>query len=233
MIVPRQLLHLLLWFGISVCLAEPVVGDEPSGLPARIAELVSQLDAPSLAARQQAEEELVKIGVPALAALAKARQSENIEMRLRAATIAARINERRIAEAEIHSIGIYEAGSVDGRVVVRIESAARPIVLVVCARDEVRWEIQVSREVELIKVIASGHLPQKVLGTDVAVQHFSVEGDVSAEVRDKAFYAYLKPSIRYDEMCERVKELTGKELSSFQCRYDAEGKPFVIGAADK
>ena len=197
--------------------------------PQEIDRWIAQLDAPRLAARQQAEDELIKIGVPALASLAKARQSENVEIRLRSAAIAARINELRIAEADVHAVGIYEAGSPDSRVVVRIESARRPVVLVVCARDTVRWEIQLGRKVELIKVIASGHLPQKVLGTDVAVQHFSTEGDVPPGVRDKAFYAYLKPSIRYDEMCQRIKELTGKELSSFQCRYDGGGKPFVIG----
>lgn len=194
----------------------------------RIAHLVSQLDAANLVDREQAAQSLVQIGAAALPALAEARKSENVEIRLRAADIAAKINERRIAEADVHAIGIYEAGSDDQRVVVRIESAARPVVLAVCAWETVQWEVQLGDGVELIKVIASGHHPQKVIGIDAAVQSLSVGGDAPAEIRDVAFFAYMRPSVRYDEMCERIKKLTGKDLSSFQCRYDGGKRPFVI-----
>lgn len=229
-----QLLNSLLLIGSTLFITDALLADEsPAKLPAKIARLVAQLDAPSLAVRQNAQEALVEIGVPALSALAAARQSENIEVRLRAGAIAATINERRIAEADVYAIGIYEAGSKDDRVVVRIESAPRPVVLAVCAWETVHWDVRLGKGVELIKVLASGHHPQKVLGTEATVQSLSAAGDVPAEVRDKAFFAYMRPSVRYDEMCERIKELTGKELSSFQCRYDGGGKPFVIGAANK
>ncbi len=218
-------------FGILIC-AAPLSAEEPRGeADAKIAGLIAQLGDPALKTRQAAEQALLEIGLPALKDLAAARESDNIEIRLRSASIAAQINERRIAEADIHVIGIYEAGAEDGRVVVRIESAPRPVVLVVCARESVHWEVHVAKGIELIKVIASGHHPQKVLGTDAAVQSLSAEGDDPPEVRNKAFFAYLRPSILYDQMCERVKELTGKEPSSFQCRYDGEGRPFVISGA--
>lgn len=218
--------------GIAASLGgeEPVATRTTPDAAREIARLVAQLGAPSLAARQMAEEELLKLGVPALAALATAGDSDNIEIRLRATAVAGRINERRIAQAEVHVIGVYEAGSTDGKVVVRIDSAAKPVVLVVCAREAVQWDVRKSAEVELLKVIASGFHPQVVLGTNVPVQSLSTEGDHPPEVKDKAFYTYQSRGLRYDEMRERVKELTGKELSSFQGRYDGEGKPFVIGA---
>ncbi|HUE69649.1 MAG TPA: hypothetical protein VMP01_02075 [Pirellulaceae bacterium] len=230
---PRPLACRLLLIASLLCAPRLLNADEPAELPAKIAQLVAQLDAPSLAVRQNAEDSLVAIGKPALSALAEARRSENIEVRLRAGAIAAAINEQRIAEADVYAIGIYEAGSADDRVVVRIESAPRPVVLAVCAWETVHWDVRLGAGVELIKVIASGHHPQKVLGTDASVQLLSAAGDEPAEVRDKAFFAYMRPSVRYDEMCERIKELTGKELSSFQCRYDGGGKPFVIGAVNK
>jgi hypothetical protein len=182
-------------------------------------------------ARQAAEEELLSIGVDALPALQSAQQSDNIEIRLRAAEVAGQINERRIADAEIHVIGVYESGAADGRVVVRIESAARPVVLVVCARETVEWLVQPAKGIELVKIIASGHHPQSVLGTTARVQSLSTEGDVPPEVRRQAFYTYRDSGLLYDVMRDRVKELTGKEPTSFQGRYDSEGKPFVIGAA--
>ncbi|HZL91575.1 MAG TPA: hypothetical protein VFB96_24610 [Pirellulaceae bacterium] len=201
----------------------------PADLPNHIQKLIDRLGAPTLAARQAAEEALVKLGIDALPALEAAQKSDSIEIRLRAAEVAARINERRIAEAEIHVIGVYESGAADGRVVVRIESAARPVVLVVCARETVQWHVQPAKGVELLKIIASGHHPQKVLGTAARVQSLSVEGDETPEARERAFYTYRNSGLLYDAMRERVKELTGKEPTTFQGRYDAEGKPFVIG----
>jgi hypothetical protein len=226
------LLRCFLLIAFVLYAADAATAGEPADeLSTKIAHLLAQLDAPSLTVRQRAEVALVEIGKPALSALAKARQSDNIELRLRSAAIAAAINERRIAEADIHAVGIYEAGTADDRVVVRIESAARPVVLAVCAWETVHWDVQLGKGVELIKVIASGHHPQKVHGTDATVQLLNAGGDVPVEVRDKAFFAYMRPSVRYDEMCERIKELTGKELSSFQCRYDGGKQPFVIERA--
>jgi hypothetical protein len=204
---------------------------EPSGERARrIESLIAQLGAPALAARQAAEEALVKHGVDALSALRAARKSDNTEIRLRAAEVTAQINEGRIPEAEIHVIGVYEAGSADGRVVVRIESAARPVVLVVCARETVQWQVQPAEGVEVLKIIASGHHPQKVPGPPARVQSLSTEGDDPPEIKAQAFYTYRNAGLLYDAMRQRVKELTGKEPTSFQGRYDGEGKPFVIGA---
>src|SRR5688572_15832250 len=84
---------------LFVC--ESLIADEGTD---KIARLIAQLDAPRLAARQQAEEELIKIGVPALAALTKARQSDNVEIRLRSTALAAKLNELRIAEADVHAV---------------------------------------------------------------------------------------------------------------------------------
>jgi hypothetical protein len=181
-------------------------------LDGKISRLITQLGAPALAARQAAEEALLAIGKEAIPALEAARKSDNIEIRLRAADLAARINERRIAEADVHVIGVYEAGAADGRVVVQIQ-----------------WHVQAAAGVEVFKIIASGHHPQSVLGTTARVQSLSTEGDVPPEVRQQAFYTYRDSGLLYDAMRERVKELTGKEPSSFQGRYDSGGKPFVIG----
>lgn len=220
-----------------LALAAPLGGEEPSRqspaseVEAEIPQLIEQLGAASLAARLAAEQTLLEIGPAALPALTLARKSDDIEIRLRAAATIRQINERRIAEAEIHVLGLYQAGEKTRVVEVRIESADRPVVLVVCARESVHWQLRLAQGVELLKVFASGHFPQKVLGTDAAVQSSSSEGDDPPEVRDKAFYAYRNLGLLYETMRDRVKELTGQEPTSFQGRYEAEGKPFVIGQA--
>lgn len=217
-------------FGVRRC-----IGEEPSARPladeARISRLVAQLGAAPLADRLRAEEQLLEIGADALPALATARKSENIEIRLRAAATMRRINERRIAEAEIHVLGLYHAGEQTRSVEVRIESAQQPVVLVVCARETVHWRLRLAKGVELLKVIASGHFPQQVLGTDAAVQSMSTEANDPQDRSDKAFYAYRQNGLRYEIMRDRVKELIGREPSSFQGRYEAAGQPFVIGQA--
>lgn len=226
----RRLARWLVALAAGIWAAAAVLAHEsPAELDGKISRLISQLGAPALVARQAAEEALLAIGKEAIPALEAARKSDNIEIRLRAADLAARINERRIAEADVHVIGVYEAGAADGRVVVQIESAARPVVLVVCARETVQWHVQAAAGVEVFKIIASGHHPQSVLGTTARVQSLSTEGDVPPEVRQQAFYTYRDSGLLYDAMRERVKELTGKEPSSFQGRYDSGGKPFVIG----
>lgn len=219
---PWILIAAALLLCILLCANEPAASD------AQIKGLVAQLGAESLDQRQAAEQRLLEIGVPALSALDAARTSDDIEIRLRAQQIAREINRRRIAEAEVHVIGVYEAGSRDGRIVVRIDSAKKPVVLVVCAREPVNWVVEVGSGVELLLVIASGHHPQKVFASGAEVQHLSTEGDHPREIQEQAFYAYRK-GILYDEMLKRVKELTGQDVQSFQGRYDGEGKPFVIG----
>lgn len=191
--------------------------------------LIAQLGAEELGDRERAETLLLELGAAALQALESARSSENIEIRLRATQVAQEINRRRMSQAEIHVVGLYEPGTPDGQVVVRIAAASKPVVLVVCARDAVNWQVEVDEGVELLRVIASGHHPQLVSAGDVEVEHLSREGDHPREVKEKAFYAYRK-GLLHDEMVKRVKELTGQDVQTFQGRYDSEGQPFVIGA---
>jgi hypothetical protein len=216
-------LHVPLWAD------EPADRPGPGGGDVSVAGLIAQLGAEELGDREQAERLLVELGVTALEALDSARSSDHIEIRLRATQVAQEINRRRMSQAEVHVVGLYESGTRDGRVAVRIAAASKPVVLVVCARDAVTWQVEVAEEVELLRVIASGHHPQQVSAGDVEVEHLSSEGDHPREVKEKAFYAYRK-GILYDEMVERVKELTGQDVQTFQGRYDSEGQPFVIGA---
>jgi hypothetical protein len=225
-------LFAILPLAVSLGAEEPKQSPPARNADVDIARLIEQLGASPLAARLEAEQALLKIGPAALPALSLARKSDEIEVRLRAAATIRQINERRIAEAEIHVLGVYRGGEKTRLVQVRIESADHPVVLVVCARETVHWQVRLAEGVELLKVIASGHFPQKVLGTDAAIQSSSSEGDDAPEIRDKAFYAYRKGGLLYEVMRDRVKELTGKEPSSFQGRYEPEGRPFVIGQAD-
>jgi hypothetical protein len=74
----------------------PIVAQKPetsdAKLAARIARLVKQLDAPEFETREKAEKELLKIGKPALEAVAQAAKSPSAEVQIRAKRILATIN---------------------------------------------------------------------------------------------------------------------------------------------
>ncbi|OPX25005.1 MAG: hypothetical protein B1H04_00910 [Planctomycetales bacterium 4484_123] len=91
---------LVLWLAPARA-AEP--GSAPAGAdPARIGRLVEQLGAEKYHLRQQAEEELIRIGPPAVKALERALKSDDAEVRARAAKALAQIRKgafRRRCEA--------------------------------------------------------------------------------------------------------------------------------------
>src|SRR5262249_36708476 len=136
--------------------------------------------------------------------------------------------ERRKAEAELHVIGLYEpAGKVgaDTEAAVQVTLKDKAIFLVLCAHESVRWKVQVSPGVEIVKVLVGGCSPQQVTGVDVPVEyHVARQGPWGGDY----FYAYEKGDSSYEDMVKRVRGLTGKDVTSFQGQYRHDGRPFLI-----
>jgi len=133
-------------------------------------------------------------------------------------------------EPEVHMIGVYEGANPSGlrdvgHVSVKVTYTARPIILVLCAYDEVLWQVEVGKGVRLNKVILSGYYRQSAKGLPggAPVFHLSHEDGAS-----EYFKAHQANSGDYLRAAEIVKKLTEREVATFQGDYRPKGV-FVIG----
>lgn len=148
-----------------------------------------------------------------------------------------------LSASEVHVVGVYEGtvatevrgvGEHPGVVTVNVAKRSKPIILVVTSYEPVIWKIEAPKDA-IAKVIASGYHAQIVEGVeDVPVTLISWDdGD------ERFFYAYRQVGEptendyeraqikqRYDQLVERVKELTKQEIKSFQGQY--KGSTFEI-----
>lgn len=143
--------------------------------------------------------EIRAMGVPAIAALARA--------------------------ARIESIGVYQGAgestrSVTGRaaktVEVLVRHTASPIVLVLSAYEPVQWRLRLAAGARLNAVLVSGYYPSQVTGAG------------SARVLTiGSAYAYKPGSVEYAALNREVLQSTGRTIDAFQGSY--EGRRFTIG----
>lgn len=144
---------------------------------------------------------------------------------------------RAKAEPDVHVVGVYETARGGRRplgrrtapvVTVRVGDVKTPVVLVLTAYERVTWRIDAPPGA-VARVIASGYNAQTVEGVSdkVPVTRLSYEGG------DKDyFYAWQREAganaeeserqgtkRQYDKLAARVKELTGREIKTFQGEY--------------
>ncbi|MCC9599554.1 tetratricopeptide repeat protein [Stieleria sp. JC731] len=130
---------------------------------------------------------------------------------------------------KLHVVGIYmpKNRGVDDRVLVQVEKTQDPIVLVMTGYFGTRWNLQVADGAKLKKVIIAGYYEHFVEGVPVGVPvetytHFPV-----AQGEDKPhFWAFSWNSIEGQTMRERLRELTGLPIATFQGEY--LGTKFVV-----
>ncbi len=117
---------------------------------------------------------------------------------------------------------------------VEVRSTARPIVLVLTSYDSTIWNVKRAPGARIKAVVVGSPRPQAVEGipADVPVIHFcpnpsSYYFEWSASRPDKeTFFAYKWNTLEYRRMVEKLNDLTGLLLSSFQGEYI--GTSFVI-----
>lgn len=139
------------------------------------------------------------------------------------------------ARAELHVVGSYSPdGDNPGKPLdVEVRATAKPVVLVLASYLETVWNVKVAEGARLKAVIVGGYFPQEIDGlpADVPVCHFcpdasTIFGGGRSRREAKFFYAYKWNTIEYRRMVERLNDLTGLLVSTFQG--ESRGTSFVV-----
>lgn len=142
---------------------------------------------------------------------------------------------------ELHVVGLYEGadppgvrqqrGDVppQGSAAVEVQPTGRPIVLVLCAYDPVKWDVRVGQGAKLGKVILSGYYDQEAHGIPAGIP---IEKYTYVGKSRRYFHAHGRDFESYPEAARTIRELTGLPISTFVGTYRYKDKPFVIGPGD-
>ena len=142
---------------------------------------------------------------------------------------------------ELHVVGVYEARPAGGArrgfdehplgaASVEVGATGRPVVLVLCAYEPVKWGVKVAGGAKLQKVILSGYHDQQVEGVpkDVPVEEYTHEGG-GGRGAGPVFFAFTRDLEHYPALYKQLKQLTRLEISTFQGSYSAPDAPVVVG----
>jgi beta-lactamase regulating signal transducer with metallopeptidase domain/predicted esterase len=145
---------------------------------------------------------------------------------------ASAVNKANPAEAEMHVIGVYgpknRVGTDPGIVDVEIRPTATPVVLVLTSYFSVDWHIKLAVGARIKNAIVSGYSAQEIKGlpADVPIENRSYFPDDGSRRKEGWFYAYQWNTLEYRRMVERLNDVTGLLVSTFQGEYT--GKSFVV-----
>lgn len=141
-------------------------------------------------------------------------------------------------QPEVHVVGLYEGeyppgvrhmGNFhpQGAAAVKVTDIARPVILVLCSYEPVKWQVDVAPGVKLDSVVVSGYYAQEVAGLPEKTR---VGMHIQADGSPDYFFAYRKTELdSYPRMEAKVKALTEREPASFLGTYAYKGTPFVVG----
>ena len=116
-----------------------------------------------------------------------------------------------------------------GAAAVEVRTTGRPVVLVLCAYEPVKWDLAVTAGARLQKVILAGYYAQQVVGVPDGVPVV----DQSNQGRSQRwFHAHSRTDNDYPRMMRTAQELAGHPVATFQGRYAYDGRPFIVGPGD-
>lgn len=128
---------------------------------------------------------------------------------------------------EVHWVGLYQAtNDSPGPVHVRVSYTGAPIVLVLTAYDRVLWNVRIDEDVQIETVIISGYKEQWIEGLPETVK---IENHSGRESKEKPFYAHSRNDGSFRQGADRIRELSGRPVVTFQGSYGYSGEPFVVG----
>ena len=138
---------------------------------------------------------------------------------------------------EVHVVGVYQGapprrttrsrrGHPVGAAAVDVRATGRPIVLVLCAYEPVKWDVRVATGARLEKVILGGYYDQQVPGVPDGVP---VQKNVFMQGAARYFFAYDSDHEEYASMARALRKLTGLGVTTFQGQFAYGGQPFVVG----
>jgi predicted esterase len=129
------------------------------------------------------------------------------------------------AGAELHGVGIYEPRDGNGApVVVEVRPTAKPIVLVLTSYFSVLWNVKVAEGAQVKAVIIGGWFEQEIEGVPAGVPIVYRAANPSG--RKDYFWAYSADAFEYRRMVEKLNDLTGLLVSTYQG--ENKGSSFVV-----
>jgi beta-lactamase regulating signal transducer with metallopeptidase domain/predicted esterase len=139
------------------------------------------------------------------------------------------------ADADLHVVGIYHTDQQKrgGAVDVLVHATAKPVVLVLTSYYPAVWNVKLAPGARIKTVILGSRSPQEVdgLSAKVPVHYFCPEPSSFFEGRaspheEKIFYAFEWNTLEYRRMLEKLNDLTGRLVATFQGEY--AGNSFVV-----
>jgi RNA polymerase sigma factor (sigma-70 family) len=143
------------------------------------------------------------------------------------------------ANAELHVVGIYspDMNNPGKPVDVEVRSTAKPVLLVLTSYMQAVWNVKRADGARIKAVIVGSPMPQEVEGipAGVPVSYFCPDGssyyfDRRRPQQDKeSFFAYQWNTFESRRMVEKLNDVTGLLVSTFQGEYS--GTSFVVDGA--
>ena len=140
------------------------------------------------------------------------------------------------ADADLHVVGIYHPDGQNrgGKVDVMVQATAKPVVLVLTSYYPAVWNIKLAPGARIKAVILGSRSPQEVDGllANVPVHYFCPEPSSyfflgsRSQREEQMFFAHQWNTLGYRRMLEKLNDLTGLLVSTFQGEYT--GTSFVV-----
>jgi RNA polymerase sigma factor (sigma-70 family) len=144
------------------------------------------------------------------------------------------------ADSEMHVVGIYTPDlEKRGKPVdVEVRATTKPVVLVLTSYMETVWNIKLAEEARIKAVILGSGMPQEIDGlpADVPVHSCCPDGssfyfDRKEDQPRNTFCAYHWNTFQSRRMVEKLNDLTGLLVSTFQGQGKSTGTSFVVDGA--
>lgn len=107
--------------------------------------------------------------------------------------------------------------------------AGKPVVLVTSSYSQCRWAVTVEKGAKVVGVVQFGNFAQEVTGVDVPT--VNAAGILSNGQRGltSGFNAHSEKDMDgMNRLKAAAKEVTGRDFTSFQGKYQSEKEPFVV-----
>ncbi|TWT73495.1 ECF RNA polymerase sigma factor SigW [Posidoniimonas polymericola] len=141
-----------------------------------------------------------------------------------------------VANSKVYVVGTYN-GPEDKPLVVRVTKTGEPLTVVLSSYYWQDWKLEVGEGVDLKRVIVAGYNEQRIDGvidglpegvpldvyTYFPTKHARNDIRRPDGVEDRAFFwAYKEHSPEYFDLADKLRQITGREIESFQGDYTAQ-----------
>jgi hypothetical protein len=134
----------------------------------------------------------------------------------------------------VHVVAFFEGspgaqGSSPGSAGVDVQVTDRPVILVLCAHDSIRWDVKVADGARVPRIILSGDHAQQLVETPAGT---AVESRTRADGYADYFFAEQAEGRPYARLIRSVTALTGLPIATFQGEHRYGGNPVVLSSQD-